>query len=191
MERSSSLDNLQYAIFGSRKAYISTIVHVQNILWHWVITRELRVWILYWHSVSSHATDTRKSAQNNQNLMNSPLWQLHEPYNNAVHPTTSSKRDRTQFIGLQTITMSELAEYRNIWKILSFWMWNHVDMHKFTDVSEIPTASTFYSQNRGSKLFRNVSPTVHSATTRKTALVMIHAVQTSNLEICLQASRMW
>jgi hypothetical protein len=64
-------------------------------------------------------------------------------------------------------------------------------MHKFTDVSKIPTASTFHYPNGGRKLFPNDSPAPHSATTRKTVLVMTHAIQTSNLEILLQASRMW
>jgi hypothetical protein len=45
-------------------------------------------------------------------------------------------------------TMSKLAEYRNIRKILSFWMWSRVDTNKFTDVSEVPTASIFYSQQQ-------------------------------------------
>jgi hypothetical protein len=41
-----------------------------------------------------------------------------------------------------------------------------------SDVSEVPTAFTFYSENRGSKLLRNGPPTVHSAIPRKTVLVM-------------------
>lgn len=54
-------------------------------------------------------------------------------------------------------------------------------MNILTDVSEVPIASTLYFQNRAIKLLRNVPPTVHSATTRKTVLVMTHAIQTANL----------
>jgi hypothetical protein len=186
MERSSSLDNLQYAIFGSRKAYISTMVHVQNILWHWVITHQLRVWILYLHSVSSHATDTRKSAQNNQNLMNSPLWQLHD-HIITMQCTQQPVQRRTGHSSL-TCRQLQCLNWQNTETSEKYCLfgckavWTRIN----SDVPEIPTASTVYSPNRGIKLFRNVSPAVHSATTRKT-----HAIQTSNLEICLQASWMW
>lgn len=74
MERSSSLDNLQHAIFGSRKTYMSTMVHVQIFSDKELITHELRMCEYRTDTpVSSHATNTRKSAQNNQNLMNSPM----------------------------------------------------------------------------------------------------------------------
>jgi len=49
--------------------------------------------------------------------------------------------------------------------------------NKFTDVSEVAIAFTYSSQNRGSKLLRNVPPTVLGVTTRKTVLVMTKANQ--------------
>jgi len=80
------------------------MVHVQIFSDKELITHELRMCEYRTDTpVSSHATNTRKSAQNNQNLMNSPMWQIDGPYNNAVHPTTSSEGDRAQYIDLQTI----------------------------------------------------------------------------------------
>jgi hypothetical protein len=113
---------------------------------------------------------------------------MHGPYKNAVHPTTSSEGERTQFIDLQTIQCLNWYNTETSEKMLSFSMWSRVDTNKFTDVSEVPTATTFYSHNRGSKLLRNVPPTVLSATTRKKILVMAHVIQTSNLTWDVSAS---
>ena len=102
------------------------------------------VWISYSHTVSSHATDTRKSAQNNQNLMNSPLWQIHEPYKQCSAPNNQFKEEQDTVHWPSDNTMSTLAEYRNVWKILSFGMWSPVDRYILHSPSTLKTEAASY-----------------------------------------------